>query len=93
MRHCSENLLGENLTSELTPFSFSMKHGGEDLRPAAHVYVLDLVQEIFHLLDQYDRLATNRINIHVHACTVTLNTTVSEDSHGMGISFHPMRYG
>lgn len=56
MRECSDDLLGSNLTSELAPFSFPMKHGGEDLRPAPHVYVVDLVQLTLHLLDQYERL-------------------------------------
>ena len=51
----SSDLLGTNLTSESAPFSFPLKHGGEDFRPAPLISVPDLVEEIFHLLDQNDR--------------------------------------
>ncbi len=34
LRKLSHELLGDNLESEAAPFSFPLKHGGEDLRPA-----------------------------------------------------------
>ena len=47
----------------MAPFSFPLPHGGEDLRPAPLVYVPDLVKQIFHLLDQNDRL--NNTTVHI----------------------------
>ncbi len=51
----SHELLGDNLESEAVPFSFALKHGGEDLRPAPLVYVPDVAAKVFQLLDQNER--------------------------------------
>ena len=55
LRKLSAELLVEDLESEMAPFSFGLKHGGEDLRPAPLVYVADLVAFTLHLLDQNAR--------------------------------------
>ena len=51
LRELSEELLVTDLKSELAPFSFGLKYGGEDLRPAPLVYVGDLVAFTLHLLE------------------------------------------
>lgn len=52
LRKLSQELLVNDLESEMAPFSYGLKHGGEDLRPAPLVYVVDLVAFIHHLLEQ-----------------------------------------
>ena len=42
--------------SESVPFSFDLKQGGHELRPAPIAYVTDLKALAFHLLDENDRL-------------------------------------
>ena len=54
-RKMSQELLLDNLQSESAPFSFALKHGGEDLRPSPLVYMPDLVAFVLHLLDQNAR--------------------------------------
>lgn len=55
LRKLSQDLLVTDLKSDLAPFSFGLKYGGEDLRPAPLVYVEDLVSFTYHLLDQNAR--------------------------------------
>ena len=72
-RALSHDVLGDNLKSEAAPFSFPLKHGGEDLRPAPYVYVPDLPAMIFQHLDQNDRYtsmemvlpSTCNMNVHI----------------------------
>ena len=52
LQKLSAELLVEDLESEMAPFSFGLKHGGEDLRPAPLVYVANLVAFTLHLLDR-----------------------------------------
>ena len=66
-RALSKEILGSNLESEAAPFSFPLKHGGEDLRPAPLVFVPDLPALIIQHLDQNDRYwsyHTNEIIIY-----------------------------
>ena len=55
LQKLSAELLVEDLESEMAPFSFGLKHGGEDLRPAPLVYVANLVAFTLHLLDRNAR--------------------------------------
>ena len=50
--------------AETVPFSFNMKHGGQELRPAPLAYVTDLKCIIFHLLEEKDRLNYKVTTIH-----------------------------
>ena len=52
LQKLSAELLVEDLESEMAPFSFGLKHGGEDLRPAPLVCVANLVAFTLHLLDR-----------------------------------------
>jgi len=54
MRQEATALLGYDLVAELVPFSFPQKDGGEEIKPAAFVYVPNLWQKIEHLLEQND---------------------------------------
>ncbi len=54
-RLLSHELLGDNLEAEAAPFSFPLKHGGEDIRPAPLVYVTDLAAKVLQLLEQNER--------------------------------------
>ena len=66
-RQMSQELLVNDLESESAPFSFGLKHGGEDLRLAPLVYVQDLVALVFHLLEQNDRYMLHvLVRGHVH---------------------------
>ena len=68
----SQELLVDDLESELAPFSFSLKYGGEDLRPAPLVYVADLVAFILHLLDQNARYCTHSVHMPRMCHTFTI---------------------
>ena len=48
-------MVGTNLGSEALPFSFPLKLGGEEMRPAALRYVPNLGQNVFQLLEQNKR--------------------------------------
>ena len=50
--------------AESVPFSFNMKHGGQELRPVPLAYVTDLKCIIFHLLEEKDRLNYKVTTIH-----------------------------
>ena len=54
-RKLSHELIGDHLESEAAPFSFPLKHGGEDLHPAPLVFVSDLTAFIFQHLEQNER--------------------------------------
>ena len=71
-RKLSHEILGGNLKPDAAPFSFSLKNGGEEVRPAPLVYVPDLEAMIFRHLDQNDRYGTHSM----HTCSVnhTLST-------------------
>ena len=47
---CKIETSGENV-----PFSFNMKNGGQELRPAPLAFVTSLKTMIFHLLDEKQR--------------------------------------
>ena len=42
--------------AENVPFSFDLKNGGQELRPAPLAYITNLPDTIFHLLDEKKRL-------------------------------------
>ena len=67
-RALSHEILGENLQSEAAPFSFPLKHGGEDLRPAPLVFVPDLPAMVFQHLEQNDRYT--HANVYMYKYTV-----------------------
>lgn len=45
-----------DVESEAIPFSFEIKSGGHELRPAVMGFVSDLKTLIFHTLNENDRL-------------------------------------
>ena len=55
MRSVAQAVVGTNLASEALPFSFPLKRGGEEMRPAALCYVSDLGEKVFQLLEQNER--------------------------------------
>ena len=63
-RALSHEILGGNLHSEAAPFSFPLKHGGEDLHPAPLDFVPDLTAMIFQHLDQNDRYTVYTTDNH-----------------------------
>ena len=52
MREEAQELLGENLNAELTPFSFLHKDGGEVIKTAPYAYIPRLWDKVKDLLDQ-----------------------------------------
>ena len=72
LRQLSDDILGNHLESGTAPFTFAVKHGGEDLRPAPLVYVPDLRALFFQYLDQNERYKKEQSecpseNMHLHA--------------------------
>ena len=51
-RDIAKQQVGENIHSESAPFSFSLQDGGEELRAAAHVFLPNLTQKVFQLLEE-----------------------------------------
>ena len=60
LRITSKKLLSTEIYSEAVPFSFPMKSGGEEHRPAAFAYFPHLVAKAEELLQQNDRYS------HIH---------------------------
>ena len=54
-RETANELLGNNLISESPNFFFPTKIGGVEARAAPYVYVQDLTQKVFDLIDDNDR--------------------------------------
>ena len=55
LRDVSKRQLGTNLAGEAAPFSFAVRSGGEDLRPAPFVFIPDLIAKVVQLLEQNKR--------------------------------------
>jgi len=55
MRKAAVEMVGTNLLSEAAPFSFHLKSGGEEIRAAPLVYILDLGAKVLELLEQNER--------------------------------------
>ena len=55
MRVKAKELVGDHLVAERAPFSFSLKEGGEEIRPAPYVYVASLWEKVKAMLDQHER--------------------------------------
>ena len=63
-RLISKAVVGDNLESEVTPFSFAVQSGaGEELRGAAHAYTPDVTAKIFQILDENERCSINITSI------------------------------
>lgn len=58
MRVRANELIEDHLTSELGPFSFPDKEGGEEVKSAPYVYVSSLWSKVHALLDQHDKYVT-----------------------------------
>ena len=52
MRNEAKELIGECVCSEMVPFSFSHKDGGEEIKPAAMAYIPNLWEKIEDLLER-----------------------------------------
>ena len=48
-------MVSDNLKSEVAPLTFSLKSGGEEIRGAPLVFIPDLKEKIFQLLDKHDK--------------------------------------
>ena len=55
LRQTSTRLVSTEVLCEAVPFSFPMKRGGEELRPAPLAYIPHLVSKVEELLDQNER--------------------------------------
>ena len=60
-RTVSSAIIDDNLTAELTPFSFKI-NGGDELRGAPHAYTPSLKQKVLQLLDEND------MQVHAQYC-------------------------
>jgi len=56
-RRLSVELATTEVMAEAAPFSFSMKNGGEEVRPSPHAYIPHLAAKVMELLDQNARYA------------------------------------
>ena len=54
-------MLSIPVAAENVPFSFDLKHGGQELRPAPLAYITNLPDTIFHLLDEKKRLKQSEL--------------------------------
>lgn len=54
-RALSKELITVDIQAEVSPFTFSLKNGGEEVRASAIAYIPYLQDKIFELLDQYSR--------------------------------------
>ena len=52
LRKRSKEIITTNLQAEVVPFTFSLKSGGEEIRAAPLVYVPELKEKIFQLLEK-----------------------------------------
>ena len=52
MRVEASELVGDNLSAELTPFSFNHKDGGEIIKNASFAYVPNLWEKVKDMLDR-----------------------------------------
>ena len=52
LRKRSKEVVTNNLQAEGVPLTFSLKSGGEEIRAAPLVFVPDLKEKIFQLLDK-----------------------------------------
>eukprot|EP00731_Ephydatia_muelleri_P003359 Em0001g3359a len=62
MRQIARGLLGENLQGEVTPLSFCLSSGGEEIRGAPLVFMPDLNQKVIQMLD--DNHSVGRLTWH-----------------------------
>ena len=46
MRKRAKHIVGENLAAEYVPMTFSLKEGGEEVKPAPYSYIPDLWEKI-----------------------------------------------
>ena len=51
-RAVSKTIIDGNLLVELTPFSFALSGGGDELRGAPHAFTLSLKQKVVQLLEE-----------------------------------------
>ena len=74
MRKEATALLGNDLIAESVPFSFPQKDGGEEIKPAALVYVPNLWRKIEDLLEQNEDRERGYIHILVSIHIIVLIT-------------------
>lgn len=55
MRQIAREIIGDNLKGEVSPFSFPLKSGGEEIRGAPHIFMPNLNNKIIQLLEQNHR--------------------------------------
>ena len=54
-RILAKEQVGDNLDTEIAPFSFSLTGGGEEIRAAAHAFIPNLVEKVIQLLEQNEK--------------------------------------
>ena len=52
-RALSKELITVDIKAEVSPFTFALKNGGEEIKASAIAYLPYLSDKIFELLDQY----------------------------------------
>ena len=52
MRNEAKELIDDDICSEMVPFSFSHKDGGEEIKPAAMAYIPNLWKKIEDVLER-----------------------------------------
>ena len=58
-RVLSKELITIDITAEVSPFTFPLKNGGEEMKATPLAYLPYLPDKIFELLDQYSRCDYN----------------------------------
>lgn len=57
-RILSRELISVDIATEVAPFTFKLKQGGEGVKPNAMAYLPYLPDKIFELLEQHSRYVT-----------------------------------
>ena len=69
LRNTSGQLVSTEVLYEAVPFSFPIKRGGEELRPAPLAYIPNLVAKVEELLHQNERFGTRTcFYAHILSC-------------------------
>ena len=73
LRKEDKSILGDNLTAEEAPFSFSLKSGGEEIRMAPLVCVPNLIDRIIYQLNEHEEYVgyTHIQYVHIHTYIYT----------------------
>lgn len=68
MRQIARGITGENLKGEISPFTFPLSSGGEEIRGAPHIFMPNLNDKVIQLLEE-----NYRLEINMHSMVTTQN--------------------